>query len=481
MSKVYCRFLALLTLLLPLSGVSIAEGNTNTQNTKPIYDFELYNAEVDRLANGIPVILKQRKHSKSVYVRAVYDVGFMNFPCEQQQLAHVVEHMLFQGIESMDEQTIRKTFRKFGGRANGFTFRALTYYEFEVHRDHLTEALTILRKMLTESLMTEEGFERSQDIVRTERGISSSFLKRSFGGDEHTLFDVNVNRLYEGTPLGCQEKPSPYDATYQQALKAYEDYYHPQNLSLIVVGDIDVASAKNLLNDEFGGLQGTGKPMMEPPQRTVEATQPVTRNHKFSSTGTKLYFAIALPGFGDPDFTAIHLISKYLDEALYNQVRINHAIGYTPRSRVYADERRGFLVAQVKTTPKNLEQTIELFKGEFEKVAKDGIPKSKFETIKRQFYLRMQTTEKTNKKVADQYMYHKEWAQQHGYMKPITRTINELTHEEVLRVARKHYSQEPTIAYSKPLSFGIMVLYFVGIMLIAVLARKLVVSLRAKP
>lgn len=444
------------------------------------YDYQLFNATVDRLENGVPIILKQRDHSKSVYVRAVYDVGFMNFPCEQQQIPHVLEHMLFQGIESMDEQALRKIFRKFGGKAVGFTYRSLTYYQFEVHRDHLTEALTIFRQMLTASLMTKEDFVRSQEIVRTERGISTSSLKRMFGGDEHTLFDINVNRLYEGTTLDCRVKPSPYDISYEQVIKAYDDYYHPNNLSLIVVGDINTGEVKGLLNEEFGGLKGQGKPMIEAPQRTVASTEPISRNHKFSSTSTKVYFSMALPGFEDPDFTAIQLISTYLDEALYNQVRINHAFGYTPRSRIYADERRGFLVAEVKTTPKNLDRTIDLFKAEFAKVAQEGIPKAKFETSKRQFYLRRQTTEMTNKKVADQYMYHKQWAQEHGYMKPMTRAIDELTREEVLRVARKHYSQEPAIAYSKPLSLAIMALYFAGIMLVAILARKFVTALRSR-
>ena len=445
---------------------------------KPNYDYDLFNAEVGRLTNGVPYIVKQRAHSQSVYVRAVFDVGFMNFSCEKQQVAHLVEHMLFQGTSKESEQSIRKTFRLYGGKANGFTFRGMTYYQFEVHRDHLAEALALFQSMLTDSLMTEDVYKRAQEIVRTERGISASRWKQLIGGDEHALFDVNLNRLFADTTLGCLKKPSPFDVSYEEAIAVYEKYYHPKNLTLIAIGDSSQEEMIRLLEKQFGDLTGDGERRMQPPSRTVEHLEEEVRRKKITSNESKVFFALEVPGFGHEDASAVYVLNAYLDETLFNKVRIQQSLGYTPRSRVYGDEFRGFLVAEVKTTPKNLPRVLALFNAEFKSLAEKGIPAAEFEAIKRQTYLRKQTKELKNREVADQYTFHKVQALEQGYMKPVTAAIKNLTRDEVNAAAAKYFQPQPAVAYTKPISLNFLLLYFAGILLVAVLLRRFVMAIR---
>ena len=63
----------------------------------------LYDVDYFKLPNGLDAVLKKRPHAHSVSVRLVVNVGLRNFPCDNWETPHLLEHLLFMGTSRHSE------------------------------------------------------------------------------------------------------------------------------------------------------------------------------------------------------------------------------------------------------------------------------------------------------------------------------------------------------------------------------------------
>ena len=102
-----------------------------------------------QLANGLQLILKPTSDRGHVSIRLVVGVGLDDFSCADQQLPHLLEHMLFSGTDDSGEGGLEERMQALGGEWNAFTSHADTTFVIEAPAKNQRKVLDLLLSLLT--------------------------------------------------------------------------------------------------------------------------------------------------------------------------------------------------------------------------------------------------------------------------------------------------------------------------------------------
>jgi len=202
--------------------------------TKVTFEEKYYSA-VKQLSNGLTVSLLPKQDFNEVYgfvtvqfgsVDATYtslEKGLRHHPAG---IAHFLEHKLFERENSED---IMAAFTRLGADSNAFTSFTKTSYLFSTI-DHLLEEL------VGDVHFTEESVLREQDIIQQEREMYQD-------DPDSRLFFATLANLYPDTPLATDivgSEKSISEIQVSNLKENFTDFYKPVNMSLFLVGNIDV-------------------------------------------------------------------------------------------------------------------------------------------------------------------------------------------------------------------------------------------------
>ena len=194
-----------------------------------------------QLSNGLTVSLLPKQDFNEVYgivtvqfgsVDATYtrlEKGLRHHPAG---IAHFLEHKLFERENSED---IMAAFTRLGADSNAFTSFTKTSYLFSTI-DHLLENLDLLDELVGDVHFTEESVLREQDIIQQEREMYQD-------DPDSRLFFATLANLYPDTPLATDivgSEKSIAEIQVSNLKENFTDFYKPVNMSLFLVGNIDV-------------------------------------------------------------------------------------------------------------------------------------------------------------------------------------------------------------------------------------------------
>ena len=219
----------------------------------PVIDFEKY-----RLANGLQVILHSDSKLPVAHVNLWYHVGSKNEQPGRTGLAHLFEHMMFQGSKNADGEYLTYL-EKAGanmreGGVNGTTSFDRTNYFETVPSEALEYVLWLEadRMGFLAEALTQEKLDNQRGVVKNER--RQNYENVPYGRALQLIFE---NLFPQGHPyswivIGSQED---LDATSLQETKDFfHRHYAPNNCSLVIAGDFDAAQAKEWVEKYFGPL-----------------------------------------------------------------------------------------------------------------------------------------------------------------------------------------------------------------------------------
>ncbi|MFW6200697.1 MAG: M16 family metallopeptidase, partial [Gemmatimonadota bacterium] len=203
-----------------------------------------------RLENGLRVLLFPDPSQPTITVNVTYMVGSRHEGYGETGMAHLLEHLLFQGTP--DHPDIDQELADRGARANGTTwFDRTNYYEtFPATDDNLEWALDLEADRMVNSFISAEDLESEMTVVRNE-----------WEAGENRPFSVLQKRMlsaaydwhnYGNSTIGAR---SDIENVPIDRLKAfYEKYYQPDNAVLIVAGAFETDRALELIAREFGAI-----------------------------------------------------------------------------------------------------------------------------------------------------------------------------------------------------------------------------------
>jgi zinc protease len=235
----------------------------------PTLEFEKYS-----LPNGLEVILSEDHRLPLVAVNLWYHVGPANEDPGRTGFAHLFEHMMFQGSKHVPGDSHFRLIEGAGGSTiNGTTDFDRTNYFETVPSNQLELALWLESDRMGYLLdqVDQANLSNQQDVVRNER--RQSVENQPYGVVEEALYHqlFPKEHPYYASVIGSHADIQA--AKLDDVKNFFKLYYAPNNASIAIVGDIDKAETKKLVEKYFGTLkQGTPvpKPSVQTPPITAE-------------------------------------------------------------------------------------------------------------------------------------------------------------------------------------------------------------------
>jgi zinc protease len=216
------------------------------------------------LPNGLKYLIRQNgRPEKRVMLRLAVKAGSMDEDEDQRGLAHMLEHMAFNGSTHFKPgelvSYLESIGARFGPHVNAYTSFDETVYMLDVPTDRpgaLVRGFEALSDFAGGVTLDTAEIDRERGVVIEEwRGrlgagtrMQEPQLKALFGDSRY------VNRIPIGTPEVLKGFPA------DRLRQFYRDHYRPGRMAVIVVGDIDPSEIEKLVTEHFSALQPGGAP-----------------------------------------------------------------------------------------------------------------------------------------------------------------------------------------------------------------------------
>ncbi|HOX81426.1 MAG TPA: insulinase family protein [Chryseolinea sp.] len=271
-----------------------AIAQTKTEDKLPIDP----NVKIGKLANGLTYyIRKNAKPEKKVELRLVVNAGSVLEDADQQGLAHFTEHMAFNGTKNFKKNELVDFLQtigvEFGADLNAYTSFDETVYILPIP----TEKPENVEKgfLVLEDWASTVAFENEE--IDKERGVVLEEMRLGKGAQDR-MNKIILPKLLAGSnyanrlPIGKEDILKNFK--YDVIKRFYRDWYRPNLMAVIVVGDIDVAEAEKMIKSHFEKLKNPAKPRPRvsgpiPPRKITEGA--VVTDKEATNSVLQIYYS----------------------------------------------------------------------------------------------------------------------------------------------------------------------------------------------
>ena len=325
------------------------------------------------LPNGLTVIVQEDHSAPVASVQAWCATGSID---EDQHLgaglSHILEHMLFKGTKTRSTNAIAQKIQDVGGYINAYTSFDHTVFWADVPKDGVATALDILADAVMNSTLPPEEYAKEQEVIRREfaMGLDDPDRMASL-----LLFAAAYQRHpYRFPVIGDIEIYN--QLTQEQVTQYYKTRYVPNNLTFVVVGDVDANKVRQQLADFFKAYpEKSLKPVFIPEEPLQLGRREV--HQEFPTELTHLALAWHIPEVTNPDVPALDLLSTILGDGrssrLYRRVREEAGLAYRISAFSYTPGDPGLFGIDAILDPKKREATEQLVLRILDEVKQSGV------------------------------------------------------------------------------------------------------------
>ena len=288
------------------------------------HDFELTDSvdsvrEWRHRANRLRVLVSPTPVAPVVSFGVVYAVGSRHEGAGHTGATHLLEHLMFKGTERFNRDRgteIARVLQRVGAAFNATTWLDRTNYYETVPIEHLELAIDIEADRMRGARVRPEDLESERTVVlnELERGENEPFdvlMKASFA---HAFLE----HPYHHPTIGWRSDVENISAEVLR--RFYDTYYHPDNATVIVTGEIEEAAALEQVERRFGAIPPAPAPVPE-----VHAREGVQRGerrfvlHRAAEVGA-LAMTWHIPAGLHPDLPALSVLSQVLSEGVTSRL-----------------------------------------------------------------------------------------------------------------------------------------------------------------
>ena len=260
-----------------------------------------------KLPNGLTVLLKE-SHAAPVFTAQIwFRVGSRNEHTGITGISHMLEHMLFGSSKHYKKGEISKLVHERGGIDNAATWTDFTYYWELLSSENLEFALKTLAEKVGSALLLDAEFAKERTVVLSElEGNENDPDRLLYEGLMATAF---VASAYQWPTIGWRSDVRNIDRA--QLAGYYHAYYHPNNATLVLVGDFDSDKALALAKKYLGALPSARLPR---PPYTAEPPQRGQRRVQIRREGSteRVMMGYHVPSLRDPDTFPLMVLDQVL-------------------------------------------------------------------------------------------------------------------------------------------------------------------------
>lgn len=224
------------------------------------------------LENGLRYTLVPLHQEKGrIEIRLKVNAGSVDENDDQAGVAHMLEHLVFRATAQYPNGIMPHLHQQKWVRGRNYnavtTYDSTTYMMTPPANAGLSESLSALSQMLFYAQLTAQDLESERQIIREEWRAGQSVGRRM---DRQRTESVRVDSRYARHPvIGTQQ--SIDSMPVHQLQQFYQQWYVPNNMQLLIVGDIEMEQAKSLIQHYFGSQPAKNLPKRDYYEPTLSA------------------------------------------------------------------------------------------------------------------------------------------------------------------------------------------------------------------
>jgi zinc protease len=242
-------------------------------------EFFPYQYDIFHLENGLTAYIIPMQGSGLIAYYSIVRTGSRDeYEPGKSGFAHFFEHMMFRGTEKYPGAVYDRMVTEMGADANAYTTDDLTAFHMVLPSEYLERVVDLESDRFQNLSYKEQEFKTEAGAVygeyRKGRVNPYSVLLEEL---QNTAFDVHT---YKHTTMGFESDIKNMPNMYEYSLSFFNRYYRPENVVLLIVGDLNTDHTKEIIRDYYSGWKpGYVAPRIkkEPPQqkeRTKNVTYP---------------------------------------------------------------------------------------------------------------------------------------------------------------------------------------------------------------
>lgn len=337
---------------------------------------------ITRLDNGLTVIIEEEHTAPVVSVQMWVRIGSADETDKEAGIAHVFEHMLFKGTGKRKVGEIAQIVESVGGDINAYTSFDNTVYHLTVPSRHFPTGLDIISDAIQHSAFDPAELKKELQVVLEELRMNEDSPGRKL---YKSLMSMAFTEHPYGRPVIGHVK-TVESFTRPQILGFFNKWYIPNNMTLVIAGDVDtdtaLASIKRAFKDFRKKPDPHRKRPVEPAQKEIRTdiiTQQVNATH--------LGLAFHIPEIRNEETYAIDVLSVILgggeSSRLYKKLKIDESLVHGISSYAMSMREPGLFLITATLDAKNTTAVIsgtvsEIRRLEYEGPDLEELEKAKF-------------------------------------------------------------------------------------------------------
>jgi len=274
----------------------------------------------DTLPNGMKVYVLEDHNSPLVAIQTWIRTGLVNESYKTRGMSHFLEHLLFKGTKKRKVGELDRELDAIGAYNNAATYYDYTYFQVVGASCYFDKMLDVqVDGVLNSTLDTAE--------VEKERKVVVEEIKMGEDNPYRVLYKELHRGMYDNLPysypvIGFQSiiESVPRDTIYEY----YKSKYHPKNMFVVVVGDVNPQAAISKIKDAFAGISDE-LPANEKLDSSLEENIKKPRTRRVTMDSEKTYAAVAFKGteLQSDDAAALDVLANIMgngDSSRLNQV-----------------------------------------------------------------------------------------------------------------------------------------------------------------
>ena len=342
------------------------------------------------LLNGMKVIIKEDKRAPVAVSRIHYNVGSADEEQGKTGLSHALEHLMFKGTSKVPSGEFSRRVSSLGGSDNAYTKNTATVYFETVAAKNLPEVLKMEADRMVNLNFSDKDFLNEMSVIREERRLRTE--DSPSGALYEKLLDSMYQKHYNRAPVIGQMA----DLNTLKAIdlrRWYQQWYVPNNATLVVVGDVNATETLKTVTELFGALKSKPLPqrrdLNEAPrkQAATVSIEHNTRQPMFMS----LYNVPKLTKINDAEPYALDMLSTVLSgnsSSRYSKKLLRGEAVALSANTYYSGLGRDngmFGITGMPAEGVSVEKLHNMMLDEIRHIAKEGVPEAELEIIRRQY------------------------------------------------------------------------------------------------
>jgi len=205
-----------------------------------------------QLDNGLRLLVLENRTLPIMSYYTFYEVGGRHESKGTTGATHFLEHMMFRGSKNYPPQVFDSTIERAGGSTNAYTNFDMTVYYESMPADHLEKIIEMEADRVKNLLLVPELVEKEREVIFEERKM------RYENRPDGKIYQSLLQEVFKGTPYGGSVIGEIEDLKIltPENLRSFHDrFYVPNNMVLVIAGDVDADEVYSLVRKNFGDIK----------------------------------------------------------------------------------------------------------------------------------------------------------------------------------------------------------------------------------